>query len=87
MSGPKRRPRRSNSSKTLHRELSTACTAYESRQDRLKEKAQRISDTDGCAQYVFIEVQTANLFLRDFGVQVIANDCVIHMYEEWPGMD
>lgn len=84
----RRRPRRSNSLKDIGRLLGIAGTAYEeSRQDRLLAKVRQLSDTDGNAHSNYFVAQTANLFLRQFGIQLIANDRVLHVYEEWPGMD
>src|SRR5258708_40376849 len=82
-----RRPRRSNSLKDLPRLLGVAVTAYEGRKDRLLAHAANLNNTEGSAHSNYFKIQTANLFLRQFGVQLIANDRVLHIYEEWPGMD
>jgi hypothetical protein len=82
----RRRPRRSNSLKDIGRLLGIAGTAYEeSRKDRLLAKVCKLSDTQGNARNNYFKIQTANLFLRQFGVQLIANDRVLHFWEEWPG--
>jgi hypothetical protein len=118
----RRRPRRSNSSKTLYRELSTACTAYESRshdgprlildgisvpidtalainwhksrKDRFNAHAAEANNTEAFAWNAFWNIKTANLFLAEFGIQLIVNKDdlvyddyprVFHVYEEWPG--
>jgi hypothetical protein len=86
MTTPKRRPRRSNTLKDLQRLLGVAGTAHEtSRKDRLLAKIRKLSDTEGNALGNYFKIQTANLFLRQFGVQLIANDRVFHIHEEWPG--
>jgi hypothetical protein len=81
-----RRPRRSNSLKDIGRLLSIAPVAYEeSRPDRLLAKARRMADTEPNAWHNWWKIQTANLYLREFGVQLIANDRVFHIHEAWPG--
>jgi hypothetical protein len=84
---PRRRPRRSNSLKDIGRLLSTASTTYEDRKGRLEVHSAKLNNTDGNAHSNYFKIQTANLFLRQFGVQLIANDRAFHIYEEWPGMD
>jgi hypothetical protein len=82
----RRRPRRSNSLKDIGRLLGVAGTAHEeSRRDRLLAKVRKLSDTDINARSNYFKIQTVNLFLRQFGVQLIANDRVLHVWEEWPG--
>jgi hypothetical protein len=92
MTGPKaapvRRPRRSNSLKDIGRLLKASRTTYEgSRADRFKALAARLSDTEDAAYGNYFKIQTVNLFLRQFGIQLTANDRAFHIYEEWPGMD
>jgi hypothetical protein len=82
----RRRPRRSNSLKDIGRLLGMAEPAHEeSRRDRLLAKARRMSDTVPNARRNYFNIQTANLFLRQFGVTLIANDRVFHIWEDWPG--
>jgi hypothetical protein len=90
VSGPDfpRRPRYSNSLKSLRRLIGGASTAHEkSRKERLFEHAAILADTEAGAYTCFINIQMANLFLEEFGVRLIANDRAVHVYEEWPGMD
>lgn len=85
---PRRRPRRSNSLKDLQRLLPVAKTAYEeSRQVRLEVHSAKLNNTEANAFNNYFKIQTANLFLRQFGVQLVANDRSFHISEEWPGMD
>jgi hypothetical protein len=44
-----------------------------------------LANTEGAAVGGFYGIQTVNLFLRQFGVQLIANDRVFHIHEERPG--
>jgi hypothetical protein len=83
----RRRPRRSNSLKDIARLLGTAGTSHEedSRQARLLAKIRKLSDTDGNARGNYFKIQTINLFLRQFGVQLIANDRAFHIHEDRPG--
>ena len=90
----KRRPQRSNSLKDIGRLLGVADTAHSDRKDRLLASAAALSDTEGAARSNYFKIQHANLFLRDFGVRLIANDPddpatgpsrVFHIHEEWPG--
>jgi hypothetical protein len=84
----KRRPRRSNSLKYIDRLFSGAATAHEvTRAARFEVHSAKLNNTEGNAYGNFFKIQTVNLFLRQFGVQLIANDRVFHIYEEWPGMD
>ncbi len=83
---PTRRPRRANTLKDLPRLLGIAEPAHEeSRRDRLLAKARRMSDTLPNARRNYFNIQVANLFLRAFGVTLIANDRVFHIWEDWPG--
>ena len=61
--------------------------AYEDRKGRLEVHSAKLNNTDGNARNDYFKIQTANLFLRRSGVQLIANDRMFHIYEEWPGMD
>jgi hypothetical protein len=66
---PRRLPRHSNSLKDIGRLLSSASTTYEvSRADRLGVHSTKLNDTDGNARNDYFKIQTANLFLRRFGV-------------------
>jgi hypothetical protein len=60
---------------------------YEDRKGRLKVHSAKLNNTDGNARNDYFKIQTANLLLRRFGVQLIANDRMFHIWEEWPGMD
>jgi hypothetical protein len=83
---PVRRPRRANSLKDIGRILGTAVTAREqSRKDRLLAHARLLVDEDAAAYSSYWTIQTLNLFLHEYGVQLIANDRVFHIHEEWPG--
>jgi hypothetical protein len=81
----RRRPRRSNTLKDIGRLIGIASTAHEDRKDRLLAKVRKLSDTEGSARSNYFTIQTVNLVLRRFGVQLIANDRVLHVLEEWPG--
>ena len=48
--------------------------AYEDRKGRLEVHSAKLNNTDGNARNDYFKIQTANLFLRRFGVQLIAND-------------
>jgi hypothetical protein len=83
---PVRRPRRSNSLKDLQRLLGVAGTAHEeSRKDRLLAKVRKLSDTETNARNNCFKIATVNLFLRRYGVRLIANDRVFHIEEDHPG--
>jgi hypothetical protein len=81
----KRRPQRSNTLKDIGRLLGMADTAYSDRKDRLLANAASLSDTNGAARSNYFRIQLANLFLRDFGVHLVANDRVFHFHEDRPG--
>jgi hypothetical protein len=82
----RRRPRRSNSLKDIGRLLGMAGAVHEdSRKDRLLAKVRKLSDTEGNARNNYFKIQTANLFLSQFGLKLIANDRVLHILEDWPG--
>ena len=83
----RRRPRHSNSLKDLPRLLGAASHAYEDRKDRMEAHAAKLNNTEADAINNFWKIATADLFLRQFGVRLIANDRALHIYEEWPGMD
>ncbi len=84
----RRRPRRANSLKDIGRLLSGAGTAHEvSRKARFEAHAAKLFKTDRNNRENYFSAALANLFLLRYGVQLIANDRVMHFYEEWPGMD
>jgi hypothetical protein len=83
---PKRRPRRPNSLKHLGDLCGIARTFYEDdRGTRFKVHAFKLNFTNANARDNYNKIQTVDL--RRFGIQLIANDRVFHIYEEWPGMD
>jgi hypothetical protein len=81
----RRRPRRSNTPKDFQRRFSSACHTYDSRKDRMEAHAAELNNTEANALDNYWKSATTNLFLRQFGVQLITNDRVLHIYEEWPG--
>jgi hypothetical protein len=90
MDDPFRRPRRSNILKRFQRGLGALGALFAPEKDRkeqLFEFAGILSDTEAGAFTSFINIQMANIFLAEYGVQLIANDRTVHVYEEWPGLD
>ena len=81
----KRRPQRSNSLKDIGRLIGVADTAHVDRKDKLLAQAAFLNDTALAARGNYFKIQTINLFLRQYGVRLIANDRVFHIYEQWPG--
>jgi hypothetical protein len=81
----KRRPQRSNSLKDIGRLLGVADNAHVDRKDKLLAQASTLNDTEGAARSNFWKIQRLNLFARELGFQIVANDRAFHFIEERPG--
>jgi hypothetical protein len=58
--------------------------------DRAKERKRRadeLNDTLEAHYRFYWNVRTADLALRPYGVRLIVNDRVFHIYDGWPGSD
>ena len=79
-----RRPQRANSLKDVGRLFAIAGTVYD-RKDAFLAKIRALNETEGAARSNYQTIQHLNRRFREFGVQMIANDRVLHFHEEWPG--
>src|SRR5262245_19502499 len=88
MTAPRRRPRRANSFKDLGRLLNAADTAHEvSRSVRLEAIAVGSNDTDAFLEKFSGAVRLMDRLFQHFGVRIFAVGSVLHIDDEWPGMD
>ena len=58
--------------------------------DRAKERkrrAEELNDTLAAYCRFYWRVRASDLVLRRYGIRLIANDRVFHVYEDWPGLD
>ena len=58
--------------------------------DRAKERkrrAEELNDTLAAYCRFYWRVRASDLVLRPYGIRLIANDRVFHVYEDWPGLD
>ncbi len=69
--------------------IPSRCVSYHdmSRREREHHRAQlaeRLNDTDAAAVESHWDIRTASLALEPYGIRLIANDRVLHIYQEWP---
>jgi hypothetical protein len=81
----KRRPQRSNTLKDIGRLLGVAGTAHVDRKDKLLAQAAFLNDAQLAARSNYFKIRQLNLFARELGFQMVANDRVFHFIEERPG--
>ena len=88
MTAPRRRPRRANSLKDLGRLLNVADSAGEvSRSARLEAGAVEINNTEAFLDKLGGAIEAMDHLFQRFGVRAIACGSVLHIHEDWPGMD
>jgi hypothetical protein len=75
----KRRPQRSNTLKDIGHLLGVAENAHVDRKDKLLAQAASLNETEGAARSNFWKIQRLNLFARELGFQIVANDRAFHL--------
>lgn len=59
----------------------------EAQEAGLKVHGAKLNDTEANASNDVLTIETINKSLARYGVQFIANERAVHVYESWPGMD
>jgi hypothetical protein len=54
------------------------------REHHRKHLAERLNDTDAAAVESYWDVRIASLALEPYGIQLVPNDRVLHVFQEWP---
>jgi hypothetical protein len=54
------------------------------REHHRKHLAERLNDTDAAASEDYWKVKIASLALEPYGIRLVSNDRVMHIFQEWP---
>jgi hypothetical protein len=54
------------------------------REHHRRHLAERLNDTDAAAAENYWDVRIASLALEPYGIQLVPNDRVLHVFQEWP---